>query len=96
MLDPRRVAGRLHVHAEVDQVHQHLHVPLRLHVAAHHAEVNHGLPSFVTIAGMIVWNGRLSRLEAVGVLLVEGEQAAAVLHARSRGRRATSPEPKPL
>ena len=38
VLDAGGVAGRLHVHAEVDQVHQHLHVPLRLHVAAHHAE----------------------------------------------------------
>ena len=38
VLDARRFAGLLHVHAEVDQVHQHLHVPLRLHVAAHDAE----------------------------------------------------------
>ena len=34
----RRVAGLLQAHAEVDHVHQDLHVPLRLHVAAHHAE----------------------------------------------------------
>ena len=62
------------------RLHQHLHVPLRLHVAAHHAEArSHGLPSFVTIAGMIVWNGRLCGSRRLSVLVVEGEQAAAVL-----------------
>ena len=41
---------------------------------------SHGLPSLVTIAGMIVWNGPLVRLEPVEVLVVERKQAAAVLH----------------
>ena len=36
--DTGQVAGGLHVEAEVDHVHQHLHVPLSLHVAAHYAE----------------------------------------------------------
>ena len=45
----------------------------------------------MTIAGMIVWNGRLCGSRRLSVLVVEGEQAAAVLHARSRRRPATMP-----
>ena len=41
--EPRRVAGLLHVHAEVDHVAEHLDVPLGLHVAAHQAEAQPGL-----------------------------------------------------
>src|SRR5690606_14350147 len=40
VLDARRVAGLLQVHAEVDQVHHDLHVALRLHGSAHHAEAH--------------------------------------------------------
>jgi hypothetical protein len=54
------VAGFLDVHSEVDDVGEHLHVALRLHVAAHHAEAEPGFPiARVTKAGMIVWKGRL-------------------------------------
>ena len=35
--DARRVDGLLQVQAAIHQVDQHLHVPLRLDVAAHHA-----------------------------------------------------------
>ena len=38
MTRTRRVAGFLQVHAEVDQVYDDLHVPLRLHSTTHHAE----------------------------------------------------------
>ena len=38
MVEADRVAGLLQVHPEVDQVHEHLRVALRLHVAAHQAE----------------------------------------------------------
>ena len=38
MAPARGVAGFLHVHAEIDDVGQHLHMALRLHVAAHQAE----------------------------------------------------------
>src|SRR5438309_4950566 len=31
VMPARRVAGFLHVHAEIDDVAEHLHVPLRLH-----------------------------------------------------------------
>ncbi|MEZ6073820.1 MAG: hypothetical protein R3C10_26960 [Pirellulales bacterium] len=56
---PGRVAGLLYVHAEHDHVQQHLHVSLRLHVAPITPKLSHGWPSLVTMAGMIVWNGRL-------------------------------------
>ena len=39
----RRVAGGLRLLAVVEHAHQRLHVPLRLHVAAHHAEAHHRL-----------------------------------------------------
>ena len=51
-------------------------------------KTNHGLPSFVTIAGMIVWNGRLCGSRRLGCFVVEGEQACRGSAARSRGRRA--------
>ena len=54
MAEARGVAGLLHVHAEVDDVAQHLHVPLRLHVAAHDAEGEHRLAGRVTKPGMMV------------------------------------------
>ena len=38
MPESRCLARLLDVHAEVDQVQEHLHVPLRLHVAAHDAK----------------------------------------------------------
>ena len=38
MTEARDLSGFLHVHAEVDQVEEHLDVPLRLHVSAHYAE----------------------------------------------------------
>src|SRR5579872_2742518 len=41
----RRIARFLHVHAEVDDVSEHLHVSLRLHVTAHQAESEKRLPT---------------------------------------------------
>ena len=43
VVEARRVAGLLQVHAEVDEVDDDLHVALRLHVAAHHAEAHERL-----------------------------------------------------
>ena len=43
VIPARRVAGFLHVHAEVDDVAQHLDMTLWLHVAAHQAERHEGL-----------------------------------------------------
>ena len=55
----RGLAGFLRVHAKLEHVQQHLDVALGLHAAAHHAEAQPGLAVFITIAGMIVWYGRL-------------------------------------
>ena len=54
MAKPRGIAGLLHVHAKVDEVAEHLDVPLRLHVAAHQAEAQPGFAVLVTNPGMIV------------------------------------------
>ena len=43
MTEPGRVAGLLHVHAEVDHVADHLRMTLGLHVAPHQAEAQPGL-----------------------------------------------------
>jgi hypothetical protein len=65
-MDARRVAGFLQVHAEIDQVDHDLRMPLRLHRAAHHPKLIHGLPSLVMKAGMMVWNGRLPGAKLFG------------------------------
>lgn len=54
VINPRRVTRFLEAHAKIDQVHQDLNMPLRLHVPADHPKLSHGLPSRVTNAGMIV------------------------------------------
>ena len=54
-------------------------MPLRLHVAPHHAEAQPGLAVLGDEAGDDRVEGPLARLEAVGVRRVEGEEAAAVL-----------------
>src|SRR5262245_35249831 len=43
MLETGRVARFLHVHPEVDQVDEHLRLPLRLHVSPHDPERQPGL-----------------------------------------------------
>ncbi len=48
---------------------------------------SHGLPSFVTIAGMIVWNGRLCGSRRLRCVVVEGEQRAAVLQREAQVAR---------
>jgi hypothetical protein len=65
----RRVAGLLQVHAEIDEVHDDLDVPLGLHVAAHHPEGDPRLAAAVMKAGMMVWNGRLPGRTSSGDLL---------------------------
>ena len=78
----------LHVHAEVDQVDQDLHVPLGLHVAPHHAE---GQPR-LAVLGDDGRNDRverpLVRLQAIQVRVVEGEQTRRGSGARSPRRPA--------
>jgi hypothetical protein len=51
---------------------------LRLHVAAHHAEAHHRLPSLVRKAGMMVWKGRLPGATTLGWPR-QAEAVAAVL-----------------
>ena len=81
--EPRGVAGLLHVHAEVDHVAEHLRMPLRLHVAPHHAEAQPGLAVLGDEARDDRVERPLARLQAVGVGRVEGEEAAAVLERKA-------------
>ena len=73
MFDARGFTGFLHVHAEVDQVDQHLHVALRLEISPHDAE--HQVRPVVL--GHHRGDDRVERafvrLQAVEVFVVEGE-----------------------
>jgi hypothetical protein len=53
-MESGRVPGFLKVHAEIDQVAQHLHVFLRRRIPPMTPNASHGRPSFVTNPGMIV------------------------------------------
>ena len=79
VLQPRRFAGLLHVHAEIDQVDQHLHLSLRLHVAAHDAEDEPRLAVLRHHRRDDRVERPLVRFQSIGVLRVEGEQHAAIL-----------------
>jgi len=62
--EPRRVDRVLQVHAELEQVEQHLQVALRLDRAPITPKASHGSwapsgPGWVTNPGIRVWNGRL-------------------------------------
>jgi hypothetical protein len=75
----RRVPGCLHVHVEVDQIHQNLYVPLRLLIATHNAERQPRL----AILHDEGWDDRviwpLAGLDAVGMLQIEDEEPSPVL-----------------
>ena len=95
MLHPRRIPRRLQVHPEIDNIRQHLHVPLRLHVAAHHPKHQPRLISRVTIAGMIVWKWPAMRLEMIRMFRIKRKKRPAILQGKPRSP-GTSPEPNPL
>ena len=86
MAEARRLARLLNVHAELEHVQQYLHVTLRLHVAAHHAEAQPRLAVFVGHGRDDRVVGTLARRELVGMAFFEREQRAAVLehHACTR------------
>src|SRR5271165_6344256 len=79
MAEPRGIAGLLHVHAEVDEVAEHLDVPLCLHIAAHQAEAEPGLAVPCDKPGDDRVKRPLARLQAIGMSLIEGEEAPPVL-----------------
>jgi hypothetical protein len=85
--DARRVAGFLQVHAEVDQVDHDLHVALRLHRAAHHAEAEPRLAVFRHEGGNDRVERALARRVAVRAALLQHEQLAAILQDEAQPRR---------
>src|SRR4051794_16001858 len=87
---PRLVEGRLRVQAVIDEVRERLHLALRLHGPADHAE--DGLGPFVATneAGDDRVEGALAPLDGVRIAGVEREAVAAVLQ-----ERATGPDPGP-
>ena len=79
--EPGGIESCLHIHAEVDNVEQHLDVSLRLHEATHDAEGEEQ----VTVAeghgrdNGVIWS--LMRLDAVGMALLKSKQATTILEA---------------
>ena len=58
-------------------------------------KTNHGLPSFVTSAGMMVWNGRLCGSRRLGCLSSRANSVPRFCRAKPRSP-GTRPEPKPM
>ena len=79
VIPPGRVAGLLEVHAKVDDVAHDLHMALRLHVAAHHAETHERLAVLRDERGNDRVKWTLARLENVGMPFFEREQRPAIL-----------------
>ena len=77
---PGLVARLLRGHVKVDQVHQHLYVPLGLEVAAHDTERQKRPPTLCYESGDDRVKGTLVRLEPVGVFGIERKRLATVLH----------------
>ena len=81
--DSGGVAGLLHVHAEIDDVHQHLHVSLRLHVSAHQPEAQPRFPVLGDEGGDDGVEGSFVGFESIEVSVVQGEELASILQAES-------------
>ena len=75
----RGLAGVLDVHAEVDEVHHHLRVRLRLIVAAHHAERHPRLAVLQDHRGHERVQRPLVRANLIGMARHEVEARAAVV-----------------
>ena len=75
MVEPRRIAGLLIVHPEIDQVDDDLDVTLGLHAAAHQTEggVGRAVPPHECRDDGV--EGPFARLEGVRVLGVEVKSA---------------------
>ena len=79
MLQSRRFACLLHIHAEVNQIAEHLDVALRLHIAAHDPKDEPGFAVLRHQRGNDRMEGPSVRLQAISMVGIEGEERAAVL-----------------
>ena len=79
MIKARRVTRGLHVHPEVDDIHQHLHMPLRLHCAAHQAEAHKRFTILHDKRGDDGVKRSLARGIDIGMALIQRKKLAPVL-----------------
>src|SRR5690606_27597479 len=83
---PAKVEGLLHIHAEIDDVLQHLNLTDGLVKALHDAEAEQRLP----VPGGEAWNDRveraLSRRDLIEMAVSESEVSAPVLEQHARAR----------
>ena len=95
MLDARLLAGLLRRHAEIEEVHQHLHLTLRLKISPHDTERKDRTSiSFDSAQGRFGHERRddgmerpLVRLQLVEIGRIEREQLTAILQAESKSVR---------
>ena len=93
-MEARGVARLLQVHPEIEQIHEHLAMALRLHVAPHHAERHQRHAVLRHERGNDGVERPLARLQVVGMTFLEREQGPAVLQAESEvGNRVSRAEP---
>src|SRR5687768_14783419 len=79
MLPARSIAGLLEAHSEIDHVRQHLHMPLWLHPATHHAKGQQWLLVFHDEARDDRLEWTLARRVDIGVSGLHRKQFAAIL-----------------
>src|SRR5256885_808502 len=75
----RLLARLLHIHAEINQVEQDLHMPLRLHIAAHHSEREPRLTIAENHRGHERVEWALAAFQAIRTLWIERKARAAIV-----------------
>src|ERR1051326_7946606 len=86
MLPAGRITRLLDVQSEIDLVGQHLHVSLRLHSAAHHAECFPGLSIFKHKTGYYRVKRALPRRVYIRVSRLHRKKFVAILKHESKSR----------
>src|SRR4029077_4122558 len=78
-MPPRAISRGLDVESIIHAIDDDLRLPLRLHVAAHHAERHPGLPVARGKSGNDRLERTLARCVDVGMSILQREQLAAIL-----------------
>ena len=77
----------LNGHLEIDQVHQYLHMPLRLHISPHDSECAPGCTVLGHKSGDYGMEGALVRFQRIPMFGVKAETASAILNAKTQAGR---------